>query len=98
MSAILKVLDAEIAKYESLVKQLKTSRQAIAAAESAGGAPPVKSRSATAPAKRRGRPPKNGAAKNGAATGAGKAAASSTGRKRGRPPKKAAEAPGAAAE
>jgi hypothetical protein len=88
MSAILKVLDAEIAKYESLVKQLKASRQAIAAAETAGGSAPAKTRAAAAHAKRRGRPPKNGGAK-----GAEKAESAPTGRKRGRPPKKAVEMP-----
>ena len=89
MSAILKLLDAEIAKYESLVKQLKASRQAIASAES-GGSAPAKTRNA-GPAKRRGRPKKNGAAE-----GAAKAESAPTGRKRGRPPKKAADAPAAA--
>jgi hypothetical protein len=89
MSAILKVLDAEISKYESLVRQLKASRAAIAAAESGAGAPAAKGRvsSAGTSAKRRGRPPKNGGAKG------GKSAPSPTGRKRGRPPKKAVDAP-----
>ena len=93
MSAILRVLDAEISKYEALVKQLKASRQAIASAETAGGAAPKgRPASAAAPAKRRGRPPKNGAAK-------GSTNSAPSGKKRGRPPKQAAEAaPAAAAE
>ena len=73
MSAIIRLLDAEISKYEALIKNLKASRDAIAAAESLPSAPA---------AKRRGRPPKD-AAKKAAPKSTG------TGRKRGRPRKNA---------
>jgi hypothetical protein len=73
MSAIIRLLDAEISKYEALIKNLKASRDAIAAAEALP--------SATG-AKRRGRPAKN-AAKNGAKS----PKPTGTGRKRGRPRK-----------
>ena len=77
MAAVLKVLDAEIAKYEALVRHLKASRDAIMAAE--GGAPRTRglTNGAAAGGKKRGRP-KKAAEKAPAAAGA---------KRRGRPPK-----------
>lgn len=89
MTAVLKVLDAEISKYEALVRHLKASRDAIMAAE--GGASRAKglTNGAAAGGKKRGRPKK----------AADKAPAAAGAKRRGRPPKaKPAESAAPAAE